>query len=146
MEIAYTEKVFSDYDLTLVNAFTTWCSPCVNEMPELEKLYQEMKEQGVGVVGMVLDTVSVMTAASDDDATVTESSGFKRKNRCHLPAPAPRLRIPERTDLAVLQSFPESFFVDKDGNIVGDPIHGKQRFRRTGKTRVENQLGSTQRG
>ncbi len=35
----YTEKVFSDYDLTLVNAFTTWCSPCVNELPELEKLY-----------------------------------------------------------------------------------------------------------
>ena len=37
---SYTEKVFSDYDLTLVNAFTTWCSPCVNEMPELEKLYE----------------------------------------------------------------------------------------------------------
>lgn len=55
---AYTEKVFSDYDLTLVNAFTTWCSPCVNEMPELEKLYEEMKDQGVGVVGMVLDTVN----------------------------------------------------------------------------------------
>ena len=39
----YTEKVFSDYDLTLVNVFTTWCSPCVNEIPELEKLYEEMK-------------------------------------------------------------------------------------------------------
>ena len=35
---AYTEKVFSDYDLTLVNCFTTWCSPCVNEMPDLDKL------------------------------------------------------------------------------------------------------------
>ena len=42
----YTESVFSDYDLTLVNAFTTWCSPCVNEIPELEKLYEEMKEKG----------------------------------------------------------------------------------------------------
>lgn len=29
----YTEKVFSDYDLTLVNVFTTWCSPCVKEIP-----------------------------------------------------------------------------------------------------------------
>ena len=42
----YTESVFSDYDLTLVNAFTTWCSTCVNEMPELEQLYQDMKDQG----------------------------------------------------------------------------------------------------
>ena len=30
----------------------------VNEIPELEKLYEEMKEKGVGVVGVVLDTVN----------------------------------------------------------------------------------------
>ena len=71
---SYTEKVFSDYDLTLVNAFTTWCSPCVNEMPELEKLYQEMKEQGVGVVGMVLDTVS--NDGTRDDATVQKAQDY----------------------------------------------------------------------
>ncbi len=39
----------------MVNIFTTWCSPCVAEMPELEKLYQQMKDKGVGVVGVVLD-------------------------------------------------------------------------------------------
>ena len=60
----YTEKVFSDYDLTLVNVFTTWCSPCVNEIPELGKnSMKRQKEKGVGVVGVVLDTVS------DDDQT-----------------------------------------------------------------------------
>ena len=52
----YTEKVFSDYDLTLVNIFTTWCSPCVKEIPELQELYKEMKDKGVGVAGVVLDT------------------------------------------------------------------------------------------
>ena len=69
----YTEKVFSDYDLTLVNVFTTWCSPCVNEIPELEKLYEEMKEKGVGVVGVVLDTVG-------DDAKQNEDT--VKKSRC----------------------------------------------------------------
>ena len=66
----YTEKVFSDYDLTLVNIFTTWCSPCVNEIPELEKLYEEMKEKGVGVVGVVLDTVGD-DGKQDDAAAVS---------------------------------------------------------------------------
>ena len=56
----YTQDIFSKYDLTMVNIFTTWCSPCVNEIPDLEKLYQEMKDKGVGVVGVTLDTVAVV--------------------------------------------------------------------------------------
>lgn len=32
---AYTQEMFADYDLTMVNVFTTWCSPCVNEIPKL---------------------------------------------------------------------------------------------------------------
>ena len=121
----YTEKVFSDYDLTLVNAFTTWCSPCVNEMPELEELYQEMKDQGVGVVGMVLDSVS--EDGTPDDSIVQKAQLLKEKTGVTYP-----LLIPDKGFLngriSGLQSFPESFFVDKDGNIVGDPIMGSNTF------------------
>ena len=117
----YTESVFSDYDLTLVNAFTTWCSPCVNELPELEKLYQELKDQGVGVVGMVLDTVD--NDGKTDEDIVAKAQKLKEKTGVTYP-----LLIPDEGNLngriSGLQSFPESFFVDKDGNIVGEPIMG----------------------
>ena len=117
----YTESVFSGYDLTLVNAFTTWCSPCVNELPELEKLYQELKEQGVGVVGMVLDTVD--NDGKTDEDIVAKAQKLKEKTGVTYP-----LLIPDEGNLngriSGLQSFPESFFVDKDGNIVGEPIMG----------------------
>lgn len=135
---AYTDKVFSDYDLTLVNAFTTWCSPCVNEMPELEKLYEEMKEQGVGVVGMVLDTVG--DDGSVNDETVKKAQVLKEKTGVTYP-----LLIPDSGFLngriQGLQSFPESFFVDKEGNIVGDPIMGSNDFDGW-KEAVENQLAA----
>ena len=134
----YTEKVFSDYDLTLVNAFTTWCSPCVNEMPELEELYQEMKDQGVGVVGMVLDSVS--EDGTPDDSIVQKSQLLKEKTGVTYP-----LLIPDKGFLngriSGLQSFPESFFVDKDGNIVGDPIMGSNTFDGW-KEAVEKQLAA----
>ena len=134
----YTEKVFSDYDLTLVNAFTTWCSPCVNEMPELEKLYQEMKDQGVGVVGMVLDSVS--EDGTPDDSIVQKAQLLKEKTGVTYP-----LLIPDKGFLngriSGLQSFPESFFVDKDGNIVGDPIMGSNTFNGW-KEAVEKQLAA----
>lgn len=134
----YTEKVFSDYDLTLVNAFTTWCSPCVNEMPELEKLYQEMKDQGVGVVGMVLDSVS--EDGTPDDSIVQKAQLLKEKTGVTYP-----LLIPDKVFLngriSGLQSFPESFFVDKDGNIVSDPIMGSNTFDGW-KEAVEKQLAA----
>lgn len=134
----YTEKVFSDYDLTLVNAFTTWCSPCVNEMPELEKLYQEMKDQGVGVVGMVLDSVS--EDGTPDDSIVQKAQLLKEKTGVTYP-----LLIPDKGFLngriSGLQSFPESFFVDKDGNIVSDPIMGSNTFDGWKET-VEKQLAA----
>lgn len=134
----YTEKVFSDYDLTLVNAFTTWCSPCVNEMPELEELYQEMKDQGVGVVGMVVDSVS--EDGTPDDSIVQKAQLLKKKTGVTYP-----LLIPDKGFLngriSGLQSFPESFFVDKDGNIVSDPIMGSNTFDGW-KEAVEKQLAA----
>ena len=117
----YTEKVFSDYDLTLVNIFTTWCSPCVNEIPELEKLYEEMKEKGVGVVGVVLDTVG--DDGKQDDETVKKAGVLQDKTKASYP-----FLIPDSTmmngRLNGISAFPETFFVDKEGNIVGETYTG----------------------
>ena len=117
----YTEKVFSDYDLTLVNVFTTWCSPCVNEIPELEKLYEEMKEKGVGVVGVVLDTVG--DDAKQNEDTVKKAGVLKEKTKASYP-----FLVPDSTmmngRLNGVSAFPETFFVDKEGNIVGETYSG----------------------
>ena len=117
----YTEKVFSDYDLTLVNVFTTWCSPCVNEIPELEKLYEEMKEKGVGVVGVVLDTVG--DDAKQNEDTVKKAGVFQEKTKASYP-----FLVPDSTmmngRLNGISAFPETFFVDKEGNIVGETYSG----------------------
>ena len=117
----YTEKVFSDYDLTLVNIFTTWCSPCVNEIPELEKLYEEMKEKGVGVVGVVLDTVG--DDAKQNEDTVKKAGVLQEKTKASYP-----FLIPDSTmmngRLNGISAFPETFFVDKEGNIVGETYSG----------------------
>lgn len=117
----YTEKVFSDYDLTLVNVFTTWCSPCVNEIPELEKLYEEMKEKGVGVVGVVLDTVG--DDAKQNEDTVKKAGVLQEKTKASYP-----FLVPDSTmmngRLNGISAFPETFFVDKEGNIVGETCSG----------------------
>ena len=117
----YTEKVFSDYDLTLVNVFTTWCSPCVKEIPELQELYKEMKDKGVGVAGVVLDTTD--EKGNQDEEAVKKAGILQEKTKAEYP-----FLIPDATmmngRLQGISAFPETFFVDKDGNIVGDTYTG----------------------
>lgn len=118
---AYTQDVFKDYDLTMVNIFTTWCSPCVAEMPDLEELYQQMKDKGVGVVGVVLDVLNEKGEAPQEDLeraqTLVERTGVTYP-----------VLLPDSTyfngRLTGIEAFPETFFVDKDGNIVGETYSG----------------------
>lgn len=119
---ACTQEMFAEYDLTLVNAFATWCSPCIREIPELEKLRQAYAEKGVrlGVVGIVLDA---KTANGVDEAAVELAKTLHERSGAQYP-----FLIPDETDmngrLIGIMSVPESFFVDSQGRIVSAPILG----------------------
>lgn len=41
-----------DSKLIMVNFWEPWCGPCVKEMPDLEKLYQNYKDQGFVILGV----------------------------------------------------------------------------------------------
>lgn len=118
---SYTEKVFADYDLTMVNVFATWCSPCVQELPDLQKLYEEMKSKKVGVVGIVMDTAK----DNGDFATEAVEKAKVLRERAKITYP---LLIPDtgylNGRLSEIQGYPTTFFVDKDGNIVGQTYEG----------------------
>lgn len=117
----FTEEIFQDYDLTMVNIFTTWCSPCVQEMPDLEKLYQQMKNEGVGVVGVVLDVL-------DEKGEVVPDSLERAQLLAEQTGVTYPILLPDSTymngRLTGIEGFPETFFVDQDGNIVGETYSG----------------------
>ena len=121
----YTQDIFKDYELTMVNVFTTWCSPCVSEIPDLEKLRLSMKDQGVNVVGIVLDAV-------DEKGEIDQEGLEKAKLLAEQTGAQYPFLIPDKTllngRLAEIDSVPETFFVDKNGNIVGDNYSGSNSF------------------
>ncbi len=122
---AYTEELFADHDLTMVNVFTTWCTPCIREIPDLEKLHKEMEGQGVGVVGIVLDAIG--SSGKVDEEAVEKAKILAEKTGAAYP-----FLIPDEGylggRLAGLAAVPETFFVDKDGNIVGETYSGSRSF------------------
>lgn len=117
-----TQEVFAQYDLTLVNVFATWCSPCVEEMPELEKLRQHYAEQGIrlGVLAVVMDVNTV--SGTDEDALARAQALYSRAE-----AQFPFI-LPDAGNLngrlVGIEAYPESFFVDSAGNLVSEPYVG----------------------
>lgn len=128
--------MFADYDLTMVNVFTTWCSPCVSEIPDLEKLHNEMEEQGVNVVGIVLDAVDAFGKA--DEEVVETAKLLAEKTGAAYP-----FLIPDEGylngRLLGINAVPETFFVDKEGNITGETYSGSRSLE-DWKTIVETEL------
>jgi len=118
---AVTQDIFKEHELTMVNVFTTWCSPCVAEMPDLEKLHQKMKNKNVGVVGVVLDVLNEKGEIVDED--LKRAQLLVEKTGVTYP-----VLLPDSTyfnnRLIDIEAFPETFFVDKNGNIVGENYSG----------------------
>lgn len=119
---AYDQTVFANYDLTLVNVFATWCSPCVQEMPELEKLRQEYAAKGIrlGIVAIVMD---VRTDSGTDDYALDAAKRLYSVSEAQFP-----FLLPDETmlngRLEGIMAYPESFFVDGNGSIVSEPYVG----------------------
>ena len=46
----------------LINVWASWCGPCIEEMPELQRFAQSQGTTGVQVVGLALDTPDAIQA------------------------------------------------------------------------------------
>ncbi len=109
------ESALSDYKLTMVNVWATFCSPCVREMPDLGELAVEYESKGVQIVGMVSDVLKSNGTVDDKQLSTAKDIAEKTKaNYLHI-VPSPDL-FPL---LAEIQSVPTTFFVDENGNQVG---------------------------
>ena len=111
------EHRLSDYKgkLVLLNFWTTWCTYCREEMPSLEKIYQEYGKNTEDVV--ILGVANPKTAASpnNQDATEAEVSAFIAKGGYTYPTLMDRTG--EIFNMFGIRSFPTTFLINQDGNV-----------------------------
>jgi cytochrome c biogenesis protein CcmG/thiol:disulfide interchange protein DsbE len=91
--------------VVLVNLWTTWCPPCREEMPSMERLYQRLKDRGF-----------VLLAVSQDEAGKAAVEPFVRD----LGLTFPVLIDPEHQvgDRFQVWGYHESFLIDREGRVV----------------------------
>jgi peroxiredoxin len=97
----------SDYKgkVVLVNIWATWCPPCVDEMPSMEKLYQKFKGENFEILAVSIDEPGLKAVAP-----------FMKKSNLTFPA----LIDSEGTIKAVygITGVPESFIIDQKGILI----------------------------
>ena len=91
--------------VVLVNIWATWCAPCVEEMPSMEKLYEELKGKDFELL-----------AVSVDESGAEAVKPFMEKHKLNFPMLLDTKG--EIKNLYQATGIPESFIIDKDGMIV----------------------------
>ena len=111
-------SLFANNAFTVVNFWFSGCKPCVDEMDDLDALNQRIKEQGGEVIGVNTETLD---GNADNIATakkILESAGASFRNIYFDPDS-------EAGKFALgIMAFPTTCVVDRQGNIVGEPIMG----------------------
>lgn len=113
-----SSTLFAGNTVTVVNFWFTTCSPCVSELAELEALNKQLAEKGGAVVGINSFTLDGDKAAIDEAKDILTKKGVSYKN----------LWFDSKGEAGKftsgLYSYPTTYVVDKNGNIVGEPIVG----------------------
>lgn len=111
-----TEDIFAGKDLTVLNIWGTFCTPCIEEMPELGEWENELPEN-VQIVGLVSDI-----AGDGDTERLELASKIMEKAGAGFVNLIPTAEMNEL--LSKVVGVPTTIFVDKTGTLVGEPIVG----------------------
>lgn len=113
-----SSTLFGENTVTVVNFWFTTCSPCVGELAELEALNKQLAEKGGAVVGINSFTLDGDKTAIAEAKDILTKKGVSYKN----------IWFDSKSEAGEftsgLYSYPTTYVVDKNGNIVGEPIVG----------------------
>lgn len=113
-----SSTLFGENTVTVVNFWFTTCNPCVGELAELEALNKQLAEKGGAVVGINSFTLDGDKTAIAEAKDILAKKGVSYKN----------IWFDSKSEAGKftsgLYSYPTTYVVDKNGNIVGEPIVG----------------------
>lgn len=94
----------------VINFWASWCPPCKTEAPALQRLYERFRRQGLVVLGV------------DQEDFRGDARRFARRYGFTFPI------VHDRDKTMVgrfgVTGYPETYFIDRSGRIVGDRITG----------------------
>lgn len=111
----------------IINLWATWCPPCRAEMPAIQKLYDEYKDQGLVVLG-------INSTVQDDASAIAP---FIAEYSLTFPILLDETGVV--TAAYQLRSLPSSYFIGRDG-VINEVVIGGPMSEALLRTRIEDIL------
>ena len=113
-----SDELFSKNAVTVINFWFTTCNPCVGELSELDALNKELAKKGGALIGVNTFTLDGDEAAISEAKDVLAKKGATYQN-IYFGSGGDTGKFVEN-----VFAYPTTYVVDRNGNIVGDPIVG----------------------
>ena len=113
-----SDELFSANAVTVVNFWFTTCNPCVGELSELDALNKELAKKGGALIGVNTFTLDGDEAAISEAKDVLAKKGATYQN-VYFASDGEAGKFTTN-----IFAYPTTYVVDRNGNIVGDPIVG----------------------
>ena len=113
-----SDDLFSGNAVTVVNFWFTTCNPCVGELAELDALNKELAKKGGALIGVNTFTLDGDEAAISEAKDVLAKKGVTYQN-VYFDSDGEAGKFTTN-----IFAYPTTYVVDRNGNIVGDPIVG----------------------
>ena len=113
-----SSELFSKNAVTVVNFWFTTCNPCVGELSELDALNKKLAEKGGALIGVNTFTLDGDEAAISEAKDVLAKKGATYQN-VYFASDGEAGKFTTN-----IFAYPTTYVVDRNGNIVGDPIVG----------------------
>ena len=113
-----SDDLFSKNAVTVVNFWFTTCNPCVGELSELDALNKELAKKGGALIGVNTFTLDGDETAISEAKDVLAKKGVTYQN-VYFASDGEAGKFTTN-----IFAYPTTYVVDRNGNIVGDPIVG----------------------
>ncbi len=115
-----TANLFTEYDVTMVNIFTSWCTWCIKELPDMVKLSKEMPE-GSKLIAICADAFDAPEALKE----IVE--------QYNIDFPILIMTENQVRDIHYIIGYPTTFYVGRNAEIldqsIGMPAEGVSGYR-----------------
>jgi len=113
--------------VTVIDFWATWCKPCIAEIPEYNRFYQEYSKKGV-----------VLIAVASDSGTEAEVREAAKRLKMEYPVAAPALKDLDR--LGEFEVLPTTWVFDARGKLVKEFLGASPDKHRTLRSLVDDLL------
>ena len=114
-------EIFKDYEITIVDVWGTYCSPCIKAMPVLASLHEKYEDKGVNVIGIVIDIQNKdLSPKAEGLVTAMDITQRTGADFTHILASKNIISSVVRN----ISAIPASFIVDSEGNVITKILYG----------------------